>query len=113
MAKFLPSAKCRKTAGTVRRTACPGYLSPDTNVSHVSTLNASDFEHAVPYDQGGVTDACNASCRPLPPLPPGKTDVWLDGHPAETGMARMGHPDRPHLYTGTLAVHRLTAASAS
>ena len=46
--------------------------------------------------------------RPQPPMPPGQTNARLEGHPAETRMARMDDPDGTDLRPGTLAVHRIT-----
>ena len=72
----------------------------------------SDFEHAIPYDKGGKTDACNAGarsrrCHQVKQLP------RLDRHPAETRMACMDHAHRPDLHPGTLAVHRITTLGAA
>ena len=46
----------------------------------------SDFEHAIPYDKGGVTDACNAGAAHE-----GATDARVD-HPAHARLARMETP---------------------
>ena len=69
----------------------------------------SDFEHAIPYDKGGVTDACNAGAR-SPKVPSGQATAGLDRHPAQARLARVDYPDWPHLRTGTLAIHRLVTA---
>ena len=53
----------------------------------------SDFEHAVPYDQGGETDACNAGARSRR-CHQVKQSHRLDGHPAQARLARCG-PHRP------------------
>jgi hypothetical protein len=55
VASYQPSERLRRLVQvrdhecTFPTCSCPAY--------------ASDFEHAVPYDQGGRTDACNAGAR--------------------------------------------------
>ena len=69
----------------------------------------SDFEHAVPYDQGGRTCACNAGARSRR-LPPGETVERVERHPAQTGLARMASPIRAYLHPATEALPHLIAA---
>ena len=66
----------------------------------------SDFEHAVPWDKGGKTDACNAG-RPQQTLPSGQAEPRLERHPAQAGLASVDDTDRPDLRPGTLALHRI------
>ena len=67
----------------------------------------SDWEHAVPYDQGGRTDACNAGARSRR-CHQVKQSNGLDGHPAQARLARMDDPDGPDLRPRTMALHRMT-----
>ena len=69
----------------------------------------SDFEHAVPYDKGGRTDACNAGARSRR-CHQVKQAARLEGHPAEARLARVDHPDRPDLHPRALALHRMSGS---
>ncbi len=51
----------------------------------------SDFEHAVPYDKGGRTDACNAG-RPQPTMPSGQTDRPAGQSPSPSQAGTNGRP---------------------
>ena len=68
----------------------------------------SDFEHAVPYDQGGRTCACNAGARSRA-CHQVKTVTRLESHPAQTRLAPMANPQRPHLHPRTQPIPRLTS----
>ena len=67
----------------------------------------SDFEHAIPYDQGGRTCACNAG-RAQPRLPPRQANARVERHPAPAGLAPMADPGRPRLRARTQTLPRLT-----
>ena len=66
----------------------------------------SDFEHAVPFDQGGRTCACNAGARSRQ-CHQVKQSTGLAGHPAPARLAPVGNPVWPQLYPGAEAVSGL------
>ena len=67
----------------------------------------SDFEHAVPYDQGGRTCACNAGARSRK-CHRVKQSPGLERHPAQARLAPVDHPPRPHLHPRPQAIPRLS-----
>ena len=46
---------------------------------------------------------------PLPRLPPGQAVTRLESHPAQTRLAPMGNPQRPHLHPRTQPIPHLTS----
>ena len=72
----------------------------------------SDFEHAVPYDKGGQNVRLQRR-RPQPRLPPGQAVARLERHPAQTGLAPVADPVRPHLHPSTQALPDLTRLGLS
>ena len=70
----------------------------------------SDFEHAVPYDQGRP-DLRLQRRRPQPSLPPGQAVTRLDRHPAPARLAPVDHTQRTHLHPRTHAVPGVISAA--
>jgi hypothetical protein len=74
----------------------------------------SDFEHAVPYDQGGRTCACNAGARSRRCHRVKQSPGWnVERHPATTGLAPVDHPERPRLHPGTQAIPGMNTGLAA
>ena len=69
----------------------------------------SDFEHAVPYDQGGRTCACNAGARSRKCHRVKQSPGWNVTQP--TRLAPVDHPPRPHLHPRPEEVPGVIAAA--
>jgi hypothetical protein len=67
----------------------------------------SDFEHALAYDKGGRTCACNAGARSRK-CHRVKQSPWLERHAAETGVASVDHRGWAGLHQRTVAISGLT-----
>ena len=71
----------------------------------------TDFEHATPYDKGGRTCACNAGARSRK-CHRVKQSTRLERHPAQTRLAPVDDPARPHLHPGPQAIPGLDRGAA-
>ena len=70
----------------------------------------SDFEHAIPFDKGGRTCACNAGARSRS-LPPGQAVAGLERHSAKTRLAPVDNAEWSHLYSRPEAIPGLAAGT--
>ena len=70
----------------------------------------SDFEHARPL-RPRRKDMRLQRRSTLPRLPPSQAVTRLESHPAQTRLAPMANPQRPHLHPRTQAIPHLTSVT--